>query len=278
MRESTKRVILAVLPLIALTAYMILGIIVWDRNPGTLLLEPDYAVLTSLLIIMSLIPFSIYEYLVYKRITCIEDEAPTLLSILEASIIGGTPITQAIEHGATSVRPCLKSVLEDIIRKTRIGQSLSEEVTKLIPRETHLLKFFTEYLALLSMGGEELFRSITRYREIVNTMISFRKSLIQIANMVTIAVALILTSLVIISGLTVEFFLAKYSSIEIPGYMSISEESVSIVMTSAIYIILFLSVLSGIAISSISGLKRQSALLKTLAIGTVLILVLYFVF
>lgn len=278
MKETTKRVILALLPIPVIAAYILLGTLVWKSSLYTLLLEPGYALVTSLLVIISLIPFTAYEYLAYRRITCIEDEAPTLLSIIEASIIGGNPITHALEHGATSVRPCLREILESITRKTLLGQPLNEQLTQLIPRETHLLKFFSEYLALLSVGGEELFRSIARYRDIIGKIIAFRKSLIQISKIMTIVVAIILASLVIISGLTIKFFLASYSSVEIPGYTALNEKSVKLVETASIYILLFLSILSGIAVSSITGLKRQSALLETLSIGALLILVLYFVF
>jgi hypothetical protein len=274
MKDSTLRGLLATVPAIATALYVLLGHYLFMEPIGDLFFNRYNAIIYTYILLASLTPFAVYEYMKFHYIRSIEYEIPVFLSVLEATITAGMSFFAAFSEAGKYTK-FLGRIVDNIIKKVRAGLKFDEEINA-IPAETFLLKVFREYLRMLSRSGEELYVTLAEYRQMFEKILSFKTTLYNQARQtmfvfLTILYTYVLT-IIIIAKFFLEALVGKATTI-----ITVSSDLVNLVESISVYTLFIQAVGSGVALSIISGSSRIHMLLITIA-GSVIGLLVYAAF
>ncbi|MEB3756917.1 MAG: hypothetical protein GSR79_08715 [Desulfurococcales archaeon] len=250
---------LLALPIAVLIIYPLAAVYNYNTDIHTVFLERVYSITLTFLLLVATIPYSLREYLRDRFIRSIEKDIPTFLSAVEAGLIAGMSVYNAYKEAAKQTKT-LGSLVNKILRGVRVGSAFEEEVDKHIPHDTYLLRIFKEYLKLLVVGGEELYRTMTDIRNIFEKLVTFRSSLHSNASQTASVFLTILGVYIAVLVMIVKMFLEGITQSSI---INISQQAVNTVESIGAYMIYIQAIGSGIVISILSGSRRYYMLLLT---------------
>lgn len=222
--------------------------------------KKDPIVLTFLLLISTL-PYAVREYYREKLIRSIENDIPIFLSGVEAGLIAGMSVYNAYSEASKQTK-VLGSLMHRILRGVRIGSTFEDEVDHHIPHDTYLLRIFKEYLKLLVIGGEELYRTMSDIREIFEKIVTFKKTLRSNAMQTASVFLTILGVYIAVLVMVIKMFLEGFTNTTI---VSISQNTVNTIEATGAYMIYIQAIGSGIVISVLSGSNRNYMLLPMIS-------------
>ncbi|MCE4606242.1 MAG: hypothetical protein F7B59_02800 [Desulfurococcales archaeon] len=252
--------VLLSLPVITLVLYPVIAISSYHLSLHTVFLEKEHSIVLTLLLLLATIPYSVREFLRNRFIRSVEREIPTFLSGVEASLIAGMSIYSAYMEAVKQTKT-LGVLVGKIMRGVKIGSSFEEEVDKHIPHDTYLLRIFKEYLKLLVVGGEELYRTMTDIRNIFEKLVTFKNTLHSNASQTASVFLTILGVYIAVLVMVVKMFLEGITQSTI---VTISQTAVNTIESVGSYMIYVQAVGSGIVISILSGSERYYMLLLTI--------------
>ena len=264
-----RRAILAALP--AIVGAVMFAYLTYQYGISSLVDWPWPAVITASLLAAT-VPFGILEYSRDRFITRIENEIPTFLSAVEASLIAGLSIFTAYEKGAEHVKT-FGPIMKRILRYVAAGEDFVVVVDKLVPGDTSYLKVFREYLKLLAMGGEQLYSSVGEMRKVFEKLTEFKSALKAQARQAAATFLTILGVYVLVLILIIRLFL-----VELAGTENMLTEGVaqaeSIVKALGAYTLYVQGVGAGVVLSVLSGSHRYNMMLLTI-VSAFIALVIY---
>ncbi len=252
--------LLFTIPVAAFMIYIFVGVVYYRIGLYDLFLTRKNASILTLTLSASLMPYSIREYLRHRFIASIEKEIPVFLSTVEAGLIAGMSIYLSYEEAAKQVK-VLGSLMMKVLRGVRAGSEFSIELEKHVPADTYLLRVFREYLELLVIGGEELYKTMTDIRKLFEKFVVFKSTLRSNANQAAVVFLTILGVFVAVLVMVVKMFLEGMTNTEI---VSINPRSVEMIESIGSYMILIQAIGSGITLSTLSGSNRTHMLLHTM--------------
>ena len=145
-------------------------------------------------------------------------------------------------------------LMQRVLRGVRIGSAFEDEIDYHIPHDTYLLRIFKEYLKLLVVGGEELYRTMSDIREIFEKIVTFKKTLRSNAMQTSSVFLTILGVYIAVLVMVVKMFLEGFTNTTI---VSISQDTVNTIEATGAYMIYIQAVGSGIVLSVLSGSNRN---------------------
>ena len=252
--------LLLTIPVAVFMVYIFVGVMYYRIGLYDLFLTRKNASILTLTLSASLMPYSIREYLRQRFIASIENEIPVFLSTVEAGLIAGMSIYLSYEEAAKQVK-VLGSLMRKVLRGVRAGSEFNRELEKHVPADTYLLRVFREYLELLVIGGEELYKTMTDIRKLFEKFVVFKSTLRSNANQAAIVFLTILGVFVAVLVMVVKMFLEGMTNTEI---VSINPRNVEMIESIGSYMILIQAIGSGITLSTLSGSNRNHMLLHTM--------------
>ncbi len=252
--------LLLTIPVAVFMVYIFVGVMYYRIGLYDLFLTRRNASILTLTLSASLMPYSIREYLRQRFIASIENEIPVFLSTVEAGLIAGMSIYLSYEEAAKQVK-VLGSLMRKVLRGVRAGSEFNRELEKHVPADTYLLRVFREYLELLVIGGEELYKTMTDIRKLFEKFVVFKSTLRSNANQAAIVFLTILGVFVAVLVMVVKMFLEGMTNTEI---VSINPRNVEMIESIGSYMILIQAIGSGITLSTLSGSNRNHMLLHTM--------------
>lgn len=252
--------LLLTIPIAVFMVYIFVGVMYYRIGLYDLFLTRKNASILTLTLSASLMPYSIREYLRQRFIASIENEIPVFLSTVEAGLIAGMSIYLSYEEAAKQVK-VLGSLMRKVLRGVRAGSEFNRELEKHVPADTYLLRVFREYLELLVIGGEELYKTMTDIRKLFEKFVVFKSTLRSNANQAAIVFLTILGVFVAVLVMVVKMFLEGMTNTEI---VSINPRNVEMIESIGSYMILIQAIGSGITLSTLSGSNRNHMLLHTM--------------
>lgn len=271
MKDTFIKAILVSIPIAITFLYIIISSYMFGESFYNLFFLRHNSIIYTYILLASLTPLATYEYLRYHHIRSLENDIPTFLSALEASLTAGlnffSAITEAGKHTKT-----LSTIIDNIVKHVRAGKSFESEVDKLVPSETFLLKMFREYMKVLSKCGEELYETVAEYRHLFGKLLSFKETLYIQAKHTLFLFSMILFTYIVTAIIIAKYFLEAFANRSIDSYLLYVPETLVDIIESAFTYILCIQVIgSGIALSIMSGSRRLHMLLPILAVASIML-------
>jgi len=246
-------ILLLIIPIIIPAVYIWVCIDVYNKPIHQVILGKEDPIILTFLLLVSTIPYSIREFYREKLIRSIENDIPVFLSGVEAGLIAGMSVYNAYSEASKQTKS-LGNLIQKVLRGVKIGATFEDEIDKHLPHDTYLLRIFKEYLKLLVIGGEELYRTMRDIREIFEKLVTFKKTLRSNAMQTASVFLTILGVYIAVLVMVVKMFLEGFTNTTI---VSISQDTVNTIEATGAYMIYIQAIGSGIVISVLSGSNRN---------------------
>ncbi|MEB3772113.1 MAG: type II secretion system F family protein [Desulfurococcales archaeon] len=254
-------IMLLIIPFVIPLIYIWIRFHVYHEPIHQIILGKKDPIVLTFLLLVSTLPYATREYYREKLIRSIENDIPIFLSGVEAGLIAGMSVYSAYNEASKQTK-VLGNLMQRILRGVRIGSTFEGEVDHHIPHDTYLLRIFKEYLKLLVIGGEELYRTMSDIREIFEKIVTFKKTLRSNAMQTASVFLTILGVYIAVLVMVIKMFLEGFTNTTI---VSISQNTVNTIEATGAYMIYIQAIGSGIVISVLSGSNRNYMLLPMIS-------------
>ncbi len=246
-------ILLLLIPIITSILYVWVRINIYNTPVHQVILGKKDPLILTLILLVSTLPYAIREYYRERLIRSIENDIPVFLSGVEAGLIAGMSVFNAYSEASKQTKS-LGILMQKILRGVKIGAAFEEEIDYNLPHDTYLLRIFKEYLKLLVVGGEELYRTMREIREIFEKLVTFKKTLRSNAMQTASVFLTILGVYIAVLVMVVKMFLEGFTNTSI---VSISQDTVNTIEATGAYMIYIQAIGSGIVLSTLSGSNRN---------------------
>ena len=136
-----------------------------------LLTDPELVLVVSLLMLASLTPYAIEEYMRYRRQLYVESMLPSILAVIESRISAGEPPARAVAD-AVSLR--LQRYSRMIKAMVAAGYPVSHAVRMAAGAGSPLVSAFTSYIDALIYSGSSALDTLPRVRYYISKIVDMR--------------------------------------------------------------------------------------------------------
>ena len=241
------------IPIVTPVLYVWIRVNMYGEPIHQIILGKKDPIFITLILLISTLPYALREYYRERIIRSIENDIPVFLSGVEAGLIAGMSVYNAYNEASKQTK-ILGKYMQRILRGVRIGATFENEIDYHIPHDTYLLRIFKEYLKLLVIGGEELYRTMSDIREIFEKIVTFKKTLRSNAMQTSSVFLTILGVYIAVLVMVVKMFLEGFTNTTI---VSISQDTVNTIEATGAYMIYIQAIGSGIVLSVLSGSNRN---------------------
>jgi hypothetical protein len=246
-------ILLLLIPMVIPAIYVWIRVDMYHIPFHQVILGKEDPIILTFLLHISTLPYALREFYRERIIRSIEYDIPVFLSGVEAGLIAGMSIYNAYSEASKQTKS-LGNLMQKILRGVKIGGTFEEEIDYHFPYDTYLLRIFKEYLKLLVIGGEELYRTMREIREIFEKLVTFKKVLRSNAMQTASVFLTILGVYIAVLIMVVKMFLEGFTNTTI---VSISQDTVNSIEATGAYMIYIQAIGSGIVISILSGSNRN---------------------
>ncbi|RLG76741.1 MAG: hypothetical protein DRO12_03990 [Thermoprotei archaeon] len=263
MRRGYIRLAAMLLPAASLVIYVAVQLSLYKRSTLKWFLEPSNALVVSYIVAASLIPAAILEYRWDFEVTSAEEEIPAFISAVESGIRSGLPLTEALVEALKYTR-YFRPHISRVIRAVFAGERL-EDAVEIIEIRSPMLDLFKEFMRVLGRSGEETYRTISEFRDAVDTLVSYSKKLREGTKSFVATVYLVTVVYVVTTSIFLKTFI--YPMAERVGAGGLLTPIDADAITSlVIYGALIESLANGLTASVLAGKKHLSYLLHSIAL------------